>query len=430
MPTFAHLPRDIRGDAPLWGHLTRVPAGAPVRIIVRALDDLGRRWESAADYRAGADGVVGLAASAPVRAAWSGPDAYGLYWAMQALTPSGAMPAVPEAAPTFSATALMNPLQDSLAPLPVDVAAEVDGAPIASARFERRFLFRCALEAWRDDHVANLFVPDHADRPGPWPAALVLGGSGGGFAWANQVAALIAASGRAALALAYFDWGGAYGLPTSMTEIPLETFTAALDRLVADRRLLRDDFAIVGHSKGAEAALLVAARRPDVARVVAYAPSAVAWEAARMDPHAAARSSWSWGGRSVPFAPLEIDPAFYASFDKTLLLAAHERTLTEARLAPAVAVARIPVRAIEAEVLLLSGTADRVWPSSAMAKQIAAAFGTAGRAAQVRHLAFEGAGHYVMPPGMPAARPDGRPGANAHADRKAWGALRAHLAVA
>ena len=94
----------------------------------------------------------------------------------------------------------------------------------------------------------------------------------------------------------------------------------ALDRLRADRRLVGDDLALVGYSKGAEAALLVAARRSDIRRVVAYAPSAHAWDAARMDPHAAARSSWTWGGRPVPFALLDIDPLFYEGFDKTLLL--------------------------------------------------------------------------------------------------------------
>jgi dienelactone hydrolase len=428
MPAFAHLPRDVRGDAPLWGHLTGVPRRTPVRVVARAHDDSGRTWESAAGYRATPEGVVDLAASAPSEAAWTGSDAYGLSGSMQPVTLHNATQTGAETA-SAEDTFLMSPLQESLAPLPVDLVAEVEGAPMASARFERRFLSRCAQEDWRGELTANLFVPDRPDRPGPWPATLILGGSGGGFAWANQVAALIAASGRPALALAYFDWGGVHGLPTSITEIPLETFTAALDRLMADRRLVSDDLAIVGYSKGAEAALLVAARRPEIRRVVAYAPSAYTWEAARMDPNAPAHSSWSWAGRPLPFAPLEIEPAFYASFDKTLLLAAHERTLGDARRASAVAEARIPVHEIGAEVLLMSGTADRVWPSTAMAESIVGAYRDAGQEARVRHLAFEGARHYFMPPGMPAARSDGTPAANAYADRKAWGALRAHLAL-
>ena len=77
---------------------------------------------------------------------------------------------------------------------------------------------------------------------------LVLAGSEGGFAWSNQIAALIAASGRAALALAYFDWEGHYGLPRSLTEVPLELFDQALDRLKKHPRVT-DEFALVGFSK-------------------------------------------------------------------------------------------------------------------------------------------------------------------------------------
>lgn len=150
--------------------------------------------------------------------------------------------------------------------LQVTLTARVNGEEVAKARIRRHFLFRCTQETWRDDLTANLFLPVYPDAT---QGVLVIGGSTGGFAWTNQVAALIAASGRSALAVAYFDWAGKYGLPTHLSEIPLEVFSRALDRLKEHSQVLTDDLAIVSFSKGTEAALLLATERSDIRKVVA-----------------------------------------------------------------------------------------------------------------------------------------------------------------
>lgn len=143
-----------------------------------------------------------------------------------------------------------------------------------------------------------------------------------------------------------------------------------------------------------------------------------------MDSSGPARSSWWWRGRPVPFLPLDPGEEFYRAFDKTALRSAHERALAVADRG-----ARIPIEETDAEILLLSGTADGVWPSTPMADAVVRAAAEAGRAARVGHVAFEGTGHFFAVPGTPADRPDGAPGANAHADRKSWGALRRHLGL-
>ncbi len=62
--------------------------------------------------------------------------------------------------------------------------------------------------------VANLHRPE---GEGPFPALLLVGGSGGGIAWQDTLGALLAQDGFAALALAYF---GLEGLPAELERIP------------------------------------------------------------------------------------------------------------------------------------------------------------------------------------------------------------------
>lgn len=403
MPSFRHLPAEARADAPIWGHLVGLSPGQEIEVRVALDDALGQTWRSRATYRASAEGHVDLAGGRPSDAAWTGSDAYGLYWSMRREARDGASP--------FGFDAAFEVTTAALEPLRTRVTAHSGGGVVAEGEFERAFVFRAEREAWRGDLVADLFLPTFRERS---EAVLVLGGSEGGFAWSNQVAALIAASGRAALAVAYFDWQGVYGLPRSLSEIPLDLFARALDRLADHPRVAGATPAVVGFSKGAEAALLLAAKRADIRAVVAYAPSAYVWEAARMDPSALPRSSWTWRSDPIPFATFDADPSFYESFDKTLLRSFHERAIAEGR----VREARIPVEASGADVLLISGGRDSVWPSAEMSGTIAEAFGAAGRADRVAHLRFDEAGHTFLPPGTPSARMDGTPQANAYADRK------------
>ena len=85
--------------------------------------------------------------------------------------------------------------------------------------------------------------------------------------------------------------------------MPLELFSEALDLLES---LGVGRLAIIGISKGAEAALLVACRESRVHAVVAVAPSSVAWaEVGPADSDATLRSSWTVNGQPVPFVPYD-----------------------------------------------------------------------------------------------------------------------------
>lgn len=101
--------------------------------------------------------------------------------------------------------------------------------------------------------------PDHV-------GLLILAGSSGRVGRAR--ARLFAGHGLTTLAVRWF--GGA-GQPSAPCEVPLETFTAAVDLLAATGV---SRIGILGTSKGAEAALLTAVRDPRVDVVAAILPPA------------------------------------------------------------------------------------------------------------------------------------------------------------
>ena len=129
------------------------------------------------------------------------------------------------------------------------------------------------------------------------PAVLVLGGAEGGNRWARSVAQDLASHGYVAMAEAYFN---APGLPQQLLDIPLERFKAGIDRLARDARVDRNRIAVLGLSKGAEAALLVAGRDRRIKAVVAGSPSDVVWQGIDRKNGAIA-SSWTEKGVPLPF---------------------------------------------------------------------------------------------------------------------------------
>ena len=361
-------------------------------------------------FAADGTGVVDLATAIPSDGAWSQPDPYGLLWSMRAVTGH----------PASYAQAFTG----STRPLVVTLTALLDGKGAAQIQLERRFVaegVRCS--EWRDgDLVANLFLPA---GDGPWDATLVLEGVFGGFIWANEVAALLASRGRAALAVAYFDWQGRYGLPTSLTEIPLEYFHGAIERLRGHPQVRMEDLAAVGISKGAELALLLASTYPEIQRVVAKVPSAYVWEAVRMDPKAV-RSSWALDGKPLPYAVFGADDEFYRTLDKTLLLPFHERALANPQ---ALEPARIRVEHIEAKTLLVSIARDTLWPSTLMGEQVSKTMHEAGKAALVSHLVLACRHHALCPPGLPTNAIDDDPAVNARGEQQMWTATLTHLGL-
>ncbi|MEU0572253.1 hypothetical protein ABZ297_43575 [Nonomuraea sp. NPDC005983] len=133
-------------------------------------------------------------------------------------------------------------------------------------------------------------------RDGGRSGVLVLSGSSGRIE--RERCRVLAAQGVTALSI---RWFGGPGQAPGICEIPLETFTAAID-LLRERGLRR--ISALGLSKGAEAVLLLATLDQRLDAVIAISPTSVAWAnvGAGLDgvtrPQ---RSSWTWRGVPVPY---------------------------------------------------------------------------------------------------------------------------------
>ena len=105
--------------------------------------------------------------------------------------------------------------------------------------------------------TANYFPGTGA---GKHPGVLMLGGSEGGLSMGvTRMATDLQSRGYSVMHVSYF---GAPGQPTKLALIPLETFDRALDWLKSQADVDGQRIAVLGGSKGAEAALIVAALSP------------------------------------------------------------------------------------------------------------------------------------------------------------------------
>jgi dienelactone hydrolase len=322
----------------------------------------GSVWRSRATFVADGAGMIDLGTAAPVAGSWSAADAQAYLWAMEKTT---------ELAPTM---AVVENDDRSI----VTVKVFQDTTVVAEKRIT--FLKRASgvsMTDFRDGIVGTLYTPYGKRNV---PAVIVLGGSEGGTM--RDRAAMLASHGYAALALGYF---GAPGLPQELDRIPVETVTRAVEWLKNQPMVDAKKVALFGGSKGAELALVAASRDRDVRAVVALAPSSVVYQSITGGRELS--SSWSAGGKQLPYAPYVSSEAFSKSHR---LIDLYEPTL-----AAAPAAAAIEVENINGPVLLIAGQDDALWPSAKMAEQLVARAKSAGFKPRIVSLTIAAAGHHV-----------------------------------
>ncbi len=273
----------------------------------------------------------------------------------------------------------------------------VIGIPTAAANAKERVTINrgevSGVAVHADGVVGTWFAPINGKRS---PTIIVLGGSEGGKKSASLVASALAKQGYGALALAYFR---ADGLPTTLENIPLEYFDRAMAWLARQPLADADRTGIYGVSIGAETALIVATRHPELKAIVVAVPSSVIWQGYNPTDYRTVESTYSLNGMGVPCLPYDTSLPFTGVF---ALYASSLKHL------PDHPDAAIPVERINGAILLLSAKADTVWPSSEMSEQIMSRLDVARYQHPYRHVAFADAGHgAALPPGSGPDRESG-----------------------
>jgi pimeloyl-ACP methyl ester carboxylesterase len=217
------------------------------------------------------------------------------------------------------------------------------------------------------------------------PLLVGLGGSEGGNAWATdpwkKQRERFLGQGYAMLALGYF---GTPTTPERLDRISVDAVHDAILRAARDPRVDGRCIAVIGGSRGAELALLLASTYPDIHAVVAIVPGSAVFPA--LTP-AMNTPGFSLHGKPLPFVPMtwRATPS---------LLTRDLRGAFEAMMRDRGAMARaaIPVEKIDGPVMFVSATQDEVWPSREMADAMMQRLHAHGFAHPALHFTVEG-GH-------------------------------------
>jgi dienelactone hydrolase len=397
--------------------------GEKVKVKAASKDARMILWESEAVFEADASGAVDVSRQAPVSGSYAEADIFGLLWSMRPMNSDSKKP--------------IGYRNDGVNGWTVDLTATNSAGTTATTRFRCVYqrpgeaLVRVPLD--KDGLSGFLYYPAEG---GLFPGIIILGGSEGGLF--EPRARAFASNGFAALTLAYFGYPN---LPDELVEIPLEYVERAANWMKAQPKVKAGGLGLVGGSKGGELALLVASQSRDFGAVVAMTPAAHAWEGHTLRFFSADYqpvSSWSLGGRPLPYIAFKVSPeekeiyqkgelASFVSFFRDGLTQADPATIEKAA---------IPVEKIQAPILLISGTDDQIWPAGEFCAAIMARLKKAGFPYEVKHVSNEKGGHSSCLPFLVTANrgmlidgdpSGGSPQADARGGYRSWSETLAFL---
>ncbi len=279
------------------------------------------------------------------------------------------------------------------------------------------------IHSLTNDLVGKLFIPEGS---GPFPGIIVLGGSSGGLH--ERRAALLASHGFAALALAYFK---TEGLPERLENIPLEYFENSINFMNQHSKVR--GVSLMGTSRGGELALLLGTLYP-INKIIAYVPSAATYGGVPDET----RPSWTLQGTPLPIAPFPSRAEIAQNIKQEAPISITPFFLKGMQDQNAFEKALIPVEKITADILLISGEEDAMWPSTHYCNLIMKRLENSS--IKREHLSYPHAGHTIQPPYVPTTRSctfhpvndalyelGGTPEATAFANEDSWKKILAFL---
>jgi pimeloyl-ACP methyl ester carboxylesterase len=380
---------------PLVGAITGAKPNALVDVRCAVRDDRGQEWVSRASFIADARGEIDLATAASIGGDYRGVDPFAMM--------AGAKP---EGADNWCADILsgapktLAPDLTPLAPLVWTLHAQCDGKTVEAQFTRRRQSARVRASPLPAPLHGLMFQPEQPNGAG----IVVLGGSEGGLFPAR--AALLADEGFTTIALAYFAHPG---LPSIGRDLPLEYFFTALELM----RSVAPKVAVLGVSRGSEAAQLCALHRPDlVDALVCWVPSAHLNRGLDLiggrDFRREETALWALNGAplvGVGFldADIEAGPARDQAF-ATLAGRRYAEEFARAWRQEGAEAYRIQIEHYLGPVLAVAGAEDALWPSALGAERIIEAARKKGSRLS-EAVIFDSAGHLIGTPNEPRPFP-------------------------
>ena len=418
-PVLHVSPESALVDEPVSIHLTGFAPHQSVTIRAKTIDHADKAWASYAVFQADDQGAIDPGSQKPLTGTYQDVDPMGLFWSMVPVDKKQKTP-------------FIHRTQQQLE---VEITAEVEGKPVASAHIKREFVAPgVTRKVVRDNGLFGTFFSPEGS--GPYPAVILLNGSDGGLQ--ENPAALLASHGYAALALAYFKYED---LPKGLTNIPLEYFETAFSWLQSQEMVNPDKIAVIGLSRGGELTLLLGSTFPAIKAVVAGAPSSLVHVGIDERGRASA-PAWTHHGEPLPHVNIRVN--FFVAMGlcwqafKHRSFAMRTMFLTTLKDHKNLEKATIPVEKIAGPILLISGEDDQLWPSTLFANQVIDRLANHHHPYPYEHLHYQEAGHFVcFPYGLPSLPPMVQPApgiafggsaqANAHSVRDSWPKILAFL---
>lgn len=215
------------------------------------------------------------------------------------------------------------------------------------------------------------------------PPIIIFGGSSGGNFYENYRNYLedLVDNGYAVLSLAYFDYDSSGDLPDKLRHIPLEYFKKAMVWMEGQPHTSKGQFAVIGNSRGGEAALLLGIQYPEISTVVAIVSSAYVG-GAYDEKRKVTGAAWTFKGKEIPYVDYQKAISNYNPWWKIIDDAEEVEPFA------------IPVEKLSAAVLLLSGQKDKIWPSTEMSERIIRRLEKNQYKFPFKHISYD-AGHNI-----------------------------------
>jgi len=167
------------------------------------------------------------------------------------------------------------------------------------------------------------------------------------------------------LLLAYF---GAPGLPETLENIPMEYFINSIDYIKNKIGIDNDKIAILGNSKGGEAALVLTKYYESKITVACVASCYVFAGLPKdyRDMINNPKSSWTYNNKQIPFIKFYIDDEILKDAMNNNFTKCHEKSIELNYNKDA----EIDIQNYKGKVLLLSAEHDPYWPSKNMSAKL------------------------------------------------------------